>query len=115
MQDAWRRACKHAPHFLLIAGEAGIGKSRLAEELLVWAQQQGFAAARTRAYAAEGRLAYAPIIEWLRSETLRVVLAHLGKVWLTEVSAATARTARRTPRAVAAHAADRILATTTLV
>ena len=53
-------------------------------------------AARTRAYAAEGRLAYAPIIEWLRSETLRVVLAHLGKVWLTEV-------ARLLPELLGAH------------
>jgi hypothetical protein len=38
--------------FALITGDAGIGKSRLAEELLSWAQPQGLAAAKTRSYAA---------------------------------------------------------------
>ena len=51
----------------MIAGEAGVGKTRLAEELLAWAGQRKAITARTRAYAAEGRLAYAPVSEWLRA------------------------------------------------
>ena len=60
-----------------MAGEAGIGKTRLAEELLDWTARQGIASARTRCYAAEGRLAYGPITELLRGSALRVALRRL--------------------------------------
>ena len=52
---------------MLVTGEAGIGKSRLAEELLSWADGQGITVARTRSYAAEGQLSLAPAADWLRS------------------------------------------------
>jgi DNA-binding SARP family transcriptional activator len=61
--NAWQRAASGRSHLLMIKGEAGIGKTRLGEELLNWVHRQGLPIARTRAYAAEGRLAYAPIIE----------------------------------------------------
>src|SRR5262249_2131996 len=86
LQAAWRRAMSGRSHFALVTGEAGIGKSRLAEELLAWASQQGFAAAKTRAYAAEWRLSYGSVTEWLHSEPLRAALAGLDPVWLTEVA-----------------------------
>jgi tetratricopeptide (TPR) repeat protein len=70
----------------LITGEAGIGKSRLAEELYTWAHKQGFTTVRAHCYAAEGRLSLAPVIEWLRSPSLRQHLNSLDKVWLTEVA-----------------------------
>jgi DNA-binding SARP family transcriptional activator/predicted ATPase len=82
----WRSACQGQSHFVLIAGEAGIGKTRLAEELLQWAERQGYAAARTRSYVAEGQLAYAPVAEWLRAEGVRTPLARLERVWLSEVA-----------------------------
>jgi predicted ATPase len=71
---------------VLISGEAGIGKTYLAEELLLWASQHGVRATRTRAYAAEGRLAYAPVTDWLRSEAYREHLSRLEDVWLSEVA-----------------------------
>ncbi|HEU5101898.1 MAG TPA: AAA family ATPase, partial [Roseiflexaceae bacterium] len=86
LQAAWQRAAGGQSHLALVIGEAGIGKSRLAEELFVWISQQGCATARTRAYAAEGRLSYGPVIEWLRSDCLRRALARLDMVWLSEVS-----------------------------
>ncbi|MDQ3699784.1 MAG: AAA family ATPase, partial [Chloroflexota bacterium] len=86
VQGAWRRAADGQPHLLLIGGEPGIGKSRLAEELLSWANQQGITTARTRVYAAEGRLSYAPVADWLRSEALRPALAGLDPVWRGEVA-----------------------------
>ena len=56
------------PRMALLTGEPGIGKSRLAEELVRWARTQGFAAAYGRCYAAEGGLVYATPATWLRTE-----------------------------------------------
>lgn len=83
---AWRKASAGRAHFVLLDGEAGIGKTRLAEELLDWVNRQGIASARTRSYAAEGSLAFAPIVEWLRSPALRSGLASLDVVWRAEAA-----------------------------
>lgn len=81
----WRDAVKGAAQFALIAGEAGIGKTRLAEELMIWAGRQGICVAHTRAYAAEGRLSFAPVVEWLRSDAMHLAWRQLDNVWLSEV------------------------------
>jgi DNA-binding SARP family transcriptional activator/predicted ATPase len=83
---AWRQSSEGRAHFVLIDGEAGIGKTRLAEELLEWVNRQGIPSARTRSYAAEGSLAFAPIIEWLRSPALRSTLTTLDDIWRAEVA-----------------------------
>lgn len=85
LQAAWRQAAR-APRFVLVTGEAGIGKSRLLDELVAWANQQGIITAKTRCYAAEGQLSLSPVSDWLHSEALRPHLAQLDSVWLTEVS-----------------------------
>ena len=82
----WDRALVGNAQLVLITGDAGIGKSRLAEELFKWAESQGFTTAYTRSYGAEGRLALAPITEWLRSTTLRPYLNSLEILWLTEIA-----------------------------
>ena len=84
--SSWRRASAGESHLFLISGEAGIGKTHLAEELLMWADQQGIATARTRSYGAEGRLALAPVTEWLRSDDIRESLRRLADIWLTEIA-----------------------------
>jgi DNA-binding SARP family transcriptional activator/predicted ATPase len=86
LHAAWQRAGTEGPCFVLVTGEAGIGKSRLAEELLAWAGRQGMAIAKTRSYAAEGQLSFAPVTDWLRSDGIRPHIEHLDSVWLTEVS-----------------------------
>jgi DNA-binding SARP family transcriptional activator/predicted ATPase len=86
LRAAWREAAEGSLRFALITGEAGIGKSRLADELLTWAQLQGLSVAQTRTYAAEGRLSLAPISEWLRSESFLPHSAGLEDVWLVEVA-----------------------------
>src|SRR3989475_11988836 len=85
LHDAWHHATTAEPHFVLVTGEAGIGKSRLAEEFLLWTSQQGAVTAKARSYAAEGQLSLAPVTEWLRSEGLRAPLRQLDAIWLTEV------------------------------
>ncbi len=62
-------------HF--VVGEAGIGKTRLVEELIAAVSRQGGATATAYCYPAGGRLAFAPIQNWLRSPDL---LRHLGKL-----------------------------------
>jgi DNA-binding SARP family transcriptional activator len=70
------------PQLVVIEGEAGIGKTRLAEELARWARWQGAATAAARCYAAEGALAYAPVVQWLRARPLPV----LEVVWRRELA-----------------------------
>jgi predicted ATPase/DNA-binding SARP family transcriptional activator len=86
LQEVWQAAITGEPRFVLVTGEAGIGKSRLAEEFLLWASQQGAVTAKTRSYAAEGQLSLAPVTDWLRSDGLRAPLRQLDSVWLTEVA-----------------------------
>ncbi len=86
LQVAWQHATQGEPHFVLVTGEAGVGKSRLTEDFLVWASQQGAATSKTRSYAAEGQLSLAPVTAWLRSDGLRSHLKLLDPVWLTEVA-----------------------------
>jgi DNA-binding SARP family transcriptional activator/predicted ATPase len=83
---AWQEAAAGRAQLLLVLGEAGLGKTRLVEELERWCVRQRIATARSRAYAAEGRLAYAPIVEWLRSDALRPGLSKLDPVWLSEIA-----------------------------
>ncbi len=82
----WREASDGRVQLLLVTGEAGIGKTRLVQELQTWCARQGVTTARSRSYAAEGRLAYGPVIEWLRSEALQPTLSKLADVWLTEIA-----------------------------
>lgn len=83
--DAWRAATAGKPQAFIVYGEAGIGKSRLLEELRHWAAQQGATTLNTRSYAAEGALAYAPVIDWLRSPALQAVLPALDSAWQVEL------------------------------
>lgn len=82
LQGSWRKALRGQMQLVLISGEPGVGKSRLADELLTWAERQGYATTRTRAYAAEGRLPYAPVIELLRTQALQQQWRQLEPAWL---------------------------------
>jgi DNA-binding SARP family transcriptional activator len=54
--SAWRQISKQGPHLLLIWGEAGMGKTRLVEELQQWASVRPGLVATSRIYGAEGNL-----------------------------------------------------------
>jgi DNA-binding SARP family transcriptional activator len=83
---AWRAAAAGRTRLLVIRGEAGIGKTRLAEELIAWTGLNNVTAVTARCYAGEGRLAYAPIVSWLRSEALQSSLTRLDASWLSDVA-----------------------------
>jgi DNA-binding SARP family transcriptional activator len=70
----------------LIAGEPGIGKSRLAEELFQWCSGKNAAVARARCYAAQGQLAYGAVAEWLRAKPLREAVVRLSPQQLAELA-----------------------------
>ena len=61
-----RKADAKNSHLLLLMGETGIGKTRLAEELSHDAHTRGWAVAWTRAYEQEGAVPYRPWVELLR-------------------------------------------------
>lgn len=65
------------PHFLLLSGEAGIGKTRLAEELSMEANQRGWAVVWSRSYEQESALPYRPWTELLHALVQDVPPAHL--------------------------------------
>jgi DNA-binding SARP family transcriptional activator len=86
LQAAWKRSVGGNAHLILITGEAGIGKSRLAEELFSWVMRQGFATAYSRSYGVEGRLSLGPVTDLLRSGNIHSHIAALDKVWIKEIA-----------------------------
>src|SRR6266700_4224874 len=86
LQAAWHKAAEGHPHLVLLSGEAGIGKTRLCEELEAWVSGQEMTTASARCYAAEGRLPYAPVTTWLRTEAIQTELLTLDPIFLTEVA-----------------------------
>ncbi len=54
-------------HFVILEGEAGIGKTRLAETFLAHVQAKGATTVSVRCYEGETNLAYGPFIEALRA------------------------------------------------
>jgi DNA-binding SARP family transcriptional activator/tetratricopeptide (TPR) repeat protein len=85
LQLAWSQMNTRGSHMVTVWGEAGIGKSRLVEELTHWASLHPGSVLYARAYAAEGSLAYAPVTTWLRNDLLQPGLAKLETVWLSEL------------------------------
>src|SRR5260221_6582894 len=76
------------PQAVLVIGEAGIGKTRLADEFVAWGRAQGADVLRGHAFEIGGRLPYQSLVEALR-ERLEAENAPddlLEDVWLAELS-----------------------------
>lgn len=86
LQSAWRTANRGAVCCVALSGEAGIGKTRLAEEMLRWARQQGIPVALLRGYAAGRDLAYAALVDCLRSEAVTPLVRRLDPIWRSELA-----------------------------
>jgi predicted ATPase len=81
LYKAWNTAQQGRAHLLLVTGEPGIGKSRLAFELGRHVRAQGHVVASARAYEAAGRLPWGPVVDMLRSDALRSHIDTLDTVW----------------------------------
>jgi predicted ATPase/transcriptional regulator with XRE-family HTH domain len=86
LMRAWAEASRGRAVMAMLSGEAGIGKTRLAEELVRWADGQGISVATAHCYTAEGRLTYAPLLEWLRTAPVTHALRTLPNPWYAELA-----------------------------
>lgn len=84
LHTAWAGVA-HGPGVVVVAGEAGVGKTRLAAELADGVERGGGVVARARCFGSGGRLALAPAAEWLRSSALRPGVEQLDPAWRVEV------------------------------
>jgi DNA-binding SARP family transcriptional activator len=86
MIESYQRARAGQPRLVLLEGEAGIGKTRLADEFVRWAQAQGADILVGRALPTGNELAYQPLIDLLRRR-LEQAPADLGSpLWLAELA-----------------------------
>src|SRR5262245_756901 len=86
LNQAWIAAREGRAHLVLLSGEPGIGKSRLAMELGRRIRAGGHVVASARAYEAAGRLPWGPVIDLLRSDALRSHINTLDTVWRAELT-----------------------------
>lgn len=81
-------ASKDDGRVIILEGDVGIGKTRLADELLAYARSRGANVLSARCYEGEAQLAYAPVVSALRTaiaqqhETQR--LDTMPAAWLSE-------------------------------
>ncbi|GAA4875534.1 ATP-binding protein [Actinomycetospora straminea] len=84
LESLWREAAA-GPRLVLVCGDAGVGKTRLVAELAELARARGGVVASTRCFGAAGRLALAPVADWLRHPAVEAATTRLEPVWRTEV------------------------------
>jgi DNA-binding SARP family transcriptional activator len=85
LRDRWLAAAAGPPGLVVVRGGAGVGKSRLVAEVAELARSQGAVVASTQCFATPGRLALAPVADWLRNPAVRPAIAGLDETWRTEV------------------------------
>jgi len=75
------------PQVVLVVGEAGMGKTRLAEEFVGWARAQGADVLQGQAWEAGGGLPYQPVVEAIRQrlEEENAPDDLLDDLWLAEL------------------------------
>jgi DNA-binding SARP family transcriptional activator len=86
LETIWSEAASGSARMVLVSGEAGIGKSRLAEELLANVRRLGGAVARARCFAGERPLPLGPVSDWLHSDVCRSAIGRLDPPWRIEVA-----------------------------
>lgn len=84
--ESWKKVLSgDDPGMILLKGEPGIGKSRLAAEFKYHLGKQGYSVISTRSYASAGTVNYGMVIDCLRDESARRLLNQLDTIWLKEL------------------------------
>jgi DNA-binding SARP family transcriptional activator/tetratricopeptide (TPR) repeat protein len=85
LHEVWRTAADGRPSMAIVRGGAGVGKTRLLAEIAHLARRQGAVVASSQCFGTSGRLALAPIADWLRNPAFRSATGMLDSVWRDEV------------------------------
>jgi DNA-binding SARP family transcriptional activator len=83
---AWKEARRGRSRIVLIEGEPGVGKSRLAGEFLRWIIADGGSVLRGHGYDVRAGLPYEPVVEVLRDALGTPGLSGAAPEWLTEAA-----------------------------
>ncbi|HEY7636081.1 MAG TPA: AAA family ATPase [Gemmatimonadales bacterium] len=83
---SWNTARQGKGGVVLLEGEAGVGKSRLAEEFLRWVVADGGTVLRGRGYDARAGIPYGTMVEALQDGLDAPGLTGTSPEWLTEVA-----------------------------
>lgn len=83
---AWRRVEAERPQLALVAGEPGIGKTRLATEFAGWARAAGAQVLQGRAYPSSRKLTYQALLDALRSRLAAGPAPLPGEPWRSELA-----------------------------
>lgn len=86
LRQAWKRAAHGQGGVVLLEGEPGVGKSRLAEEFLRWTGAEGATVLRGRCHDGGAGVPYEPVVEALRSALDAPGLSGTASEWLAEVA-----------------------------
>jgi DNA-binding SARP family transcriptional activator len=85
LRECWRRSVGGRPGLVLVRGDAGVGKSRLMDELGEEVRRAGAIVAGAQCFGTAGRLALAPVADWLRVPEIQAARGTLEPVWRAEV------------------------------
>ena len=86
LQDLWQAAAAGRPGLVLVRGGAGVGKTRLVAEVAGMARLQGAVVASSHCFGTSGRLALAPVADWMRNPAVQSATATLDEAWRAEVN-----------------------------
>ena len=86
LAGAWKRAARGKGRIVLVEGESGVGKSRLADEFVRRVVADGGTVLRGRSYDRRAGIPYEPVVEALRGALAAPGLAGTAPEWLAEVA-----------------------------